>query len=109
MGETINYYFQELERINSTSEDVSTLYSNEWVSATRINAETKKEFSSWSEFFGPHPLDGDNFTTTQQYNLSSPRFDDSAVGDEEGNFTVFGYNSTTAAATPLYAAEDIIM
>lgn len=36
--------------------------SSEWVVTDRINAETGKNFSSWSEFYGPLPENGDYFS-----------------------------------------------
>jgi hypothetical protein len=61
MGSTLTDYFQSL---NSTNDDYSKLAADEWVATTRINADTHRNFTSWSEFFGPHTYNNDNFTTT---------------------------------------------
>jgi len=46
----------------------------------------------------------------QRYDLTDTLFDSQAVGDDNNNFTVFGYGPNSAAdATPAYAADDIII
>lgn len=37
---------------------------NEWVITPRLNAETGRNFTSWSEYFGPRNYQGDNFSLT---------------------------------------------
>lgn len=37
---------------------------DEWVVTPRLNAETGKNFTSWSEYFGPRAYKGDNFSLT---------------------------------------------
>ncbi|KAF8862096.1 hypothetical protein BDZ45DRAFT_224480 [Acephala macrosclerotiorum] len=109
MGTAITSYF---ETFNSTSSTYEDLITNEWVAITKINADTNQLFTSWAEEFGPHSFDGDNFTTTQRYDLTNTLFDSQAVADDNNNFTVFGYGSNSASASapaPAYAAEDIII
>jgi hypothetical protein len=108
IGQTTTTYFQSL---SSTSNDFITLIASEWVATERINANTNQTFASWAEFFGPQEDNGDEFTTTQRYNLSNTLFDEAAVGDLNGGFVVYGYgnNSAPANAEPPYAAEDIII
>ncbi|KAF4635118.1 hypothetical protein G7Y89_g2987 [Cudoniella acicularis] len=108
MGTAITEYFQLFNSTSSTYEDLIT---DEWVATTKINADTNQLFTSWSEEFGPHSFDGDNFTATQRYNLTNTLFDSVAVDDTNDNFTVFGYgsNSASANAVPAYAADDIII
>jgi Peptidase family S41 len=76
-----------------------------WVSSDLLNAETEENFTSWGEFFGPHEHNGDQFTTTQQYNLSSDIFDIEA----SGGIVVYGYGSRPATTPQPYAAEDIVI
>jgi hypothetical protein len=109
MGNTITEYFGLFE---NTDEMYADLISNEWVATTKINADTNQLFKSWPEEFGrPQSFDGDNFTTTQRYDLADTFFDSIAVDDQNKTFTVFGYgsNAAPANAAPAYAAEDIII
>jgi len=108
IGQTTTTYFQSL---SSTSDDFTTLIASEWVATERLNANTNHTFASWPEFFGPQAAFGDEFTTTQRYNLANTLFDEAAVGDVNGGFVVYGYgnNSAPASAEPPYAAEDIII
>ncbi|KAN0113262.1 hypothetical protein V8E51_006213 [Hyaloscypha variabilis] len=108
IGQTTTTYFQSL---SSTSGDFTTLIASEWVATERLNANTNRTFASWPEFFGPQAANGDEFTTTQRYNLANTLFDEAAVGDVNGGFVVYGYgnNSAPASAEPPYAAEDIII
>ena len=106
MGQTITTYF---EGLNDT--DSYPLVADEWVVTDRINAETNRTFSSWAEFFGPHAFDGDEFTTTQRYNLSDTAFVEGAVGYPNETFTIYGYDNEPSPANnaPPFAAEDIII
>ena len=64
MGKTLTEYWA-----TTTEEDPDHfyLYSNEWVALTRINTETKQNFTSWEEFYGPHVFNGGDFTTTVSF------------------------------------------
>lgn len=109
MGNTITEYFGLFD---NTSAIFGDLITNEWVATTKINADTNQLFTSWSEEFGgPHSFGGDNFTTTQRYDLADTVFDYTAVDDPNENFTVFGFGSKQAPANavPAYVAEDIII
>jgi hypothetical protein len=110
MGETMTDHWNSL---NNADDDYLDLAANEWVATDRLNANTDQNFSSWAEFFGPHLYDGDDFTTTQRYNLTSFIFDVAAVDDEDEDisFAVYGYGANPAPpnAAPPYAAEDIII
>ncbi|KKY20342.1 putative peptidase s41 family protein [Diplodia seriata] len=55
-----------------------SLASDEWVVTDRLNADTGDNFTSWAEFYGPRTYHGDDFSLTEQYNLSSPVFADTA-------------------------------
>jgi hypothetical protein len=61
MGDSITSYFDSLDE---DDDDYYSLVADEWVSSTRVNADTGRNFSSWAEFYGPHPHNGDTFTTT---------------------------------------------
>lgn len=61
MGDTLTSYFDSL---TEDDDDFYSLVADEWVSSTRINANTGQNFSSWAEFYGPHAFNGDTFTTT---------------------------------------------
>jgi hypothetical protein len=109
LGQTLTLAFTNL---TSTNDTYFQLVDSEWVATTRINANTNHTFASWPEFFGPSQDNGDYFTTTQRYDLNNDNFVASAFGDDsDGNFTVFGYSSQSAASkiAPPYAAENIIM
>ena len=82
---------------------------DEFVALPRINALTGQNFSSWEEFYGPNNVNGDLYTTPQQYNLSSLIFDVEARG---GNVqtAIFGYaNNPATYPDPPWAAQDIIL
>jgi hypothetical protein len=109
MGSTITEYFGLFDTTDQMYEDLIT---NEWVATSKINADTNKLFASWEEEFGPpRSFDGDNFTTTQRYDLADTFFDSVAVDAPNKTYTVFGYgsNAAPANAAPAYAAEDIII
>ncbi|OJD30401.1 peptidase s41 family protein [Diplodia corticola] len=55
-----------------------SLASDEWVVTDRLNADTGENFTSWADFYGPRAYHGDDFSLTEQYNLSSPVFADTA-------------------------------
>jgi hypothetical protein len=126
MGQTITNYFDSL----STTEEDYYLIGDEWVATDLIDANTNRNFTSWSEFFGPHLYGGDNFTTVvsptsddvelhddvvdwywcwqQRYNLSSLLYDETATN---ATFAVYGYGANPAPpnASPPWAAEDIVL
>lgn len=107
MGSTITRYWDEL---NSTDENYDILSASEWVATNRIDAGTSSLFTGWPEFFGPHTVDGDNFTTVQRYNLSDSNFDVSATDDEDDDFAVYGYDANPPTTlVPPYVALDIII
>lgn len=51
--------------------DYEFLLSDEWVITPRINAATGKNFTSWEEYAGPVLANGDAFSLTERFNLSS--------------------------------------
>ena len=80
--------------------------SNEWIVTNRINAATGKDFASWSEFYGPETSNGDNFSGSQQYNLSDADFNYAAFGDYP-----FGYDpdAPITNTSPPWAPQDIVI
>lgn len=60
LGTTFTQYFDGPD-LNTSY--YNALVVNDWVSSSRINAETGQNFSSWGEFFGPHLIHDDYFTT----------------------------------------------
>jgi len=61
LGNTFTNYF-DTQPLNP--EDYSLLSASDWVATSLLNAETGENFTSWGEFFGPHPYNGDQFTST---------------------------------------------
>lgn len=106
VGQAITDIFQG---VNLTQHRLDA--SDEWAAIERIDANTDKDFTSWEEFFGPHPYDGDEFTTVQRYDLSNTEFVQASVGFPNETFIVHGYgaDSNIAQDTPPFAAEDIII
>ena len=54
-------------------DEYDELIADVWVSTVYLNAATGTNFTSWPEFFGPHPYNGDNFTTVVRTNDCSTR------------------------------------
>jgi hypothetical protein len=69
-----------------------------------LDADTGMNFTSWGQYFGPHPDNGDFFTTTQRDNLSSIIFDDEALG-----IVVYGFANETITSPQPFEAEDIVI
>ncbi|TVY89811.1 Peptidase S41 family protein, partial [Lachnellula willkommii] len=107
MGEAVTSYWQGL---NDTDADYYDFYDDEWMPLTRINADTNDNFTSWSEFYGPHVYNGDSFTTTQRYDFNDNLFSTLSTDDEDDDgFTVYGTDGRPANTTQPYAAKDIII
>ncbi|KAK1990787.1 peptidase S41 family protein [Colletotrichum falcatum] len=58
--------------------DKSSLVADEWVIATRLNADTGRNYSSWEEYQGPLTYNGDGFTRVERYDLANPSFHEAA-------------------------------
>lgn len=70
MGKSLTEYYGGL---STTSPDYETLAADEWIATPRLNAETNVNFTSWTEFYGPHEYNGDSFTTNvSQFRPFSP-------------------------------------
>jgi hypothetical protein len=59
MGRTLTNYFDGLP---TTDPDYEALIADEWVSSTRLNADTDANFTSWAEYYGPRVGSNDQFT-----------------------------------------------
>lgn len=101
LGNTFTTYYNTQSLNDSFFYELST---SDWVATNYINAETGRNFTSWDQFFGPQEHNGDYFTATQRYNLSSIIFDVVA----SGGIVVHGYNGSATPAQP-YKAEDIVI
>lgn len=77
LGESFTAYFDGLTTENP---DYDYTVSNDWVITPRLNAETGRNFTTWSEYYGPVQEKGDLFSVTERYNLSSEIFDFSLFG-----------------------------
>lgn len=99
IGNTATIYFDTNRSPNATVYDA--VASNVWVATDRLNAVTNQNFTSWGEFFGPHPINGDTFTTVQRENISSAIFDENTLGIDI-------YGAARPAKSPqLYDPADI--
>lgn len=101
IGNTFTTYYQSNQSANSSVYDALSV--SDWVATDRLNAETSQNFSSWSEFFGPHVYNDDSFTTVQRENLTSSLFDIEALGID-----IYG-ESVPATNPQFYTQENIIL
>lgn len=72
LGEAYTAYFDDLEPEDPRYND---FVANEWVITPRLNAATGQNFTGWAEYIGPVEENGDSFSLTERYNLSSSVFD----------------------------------
>lgn len=61
LGGAITAYWDSLPSNNHSYVD---LVANEWVITDRLNAVTGRNFTAWSEYYGPVTYHGDNFSLT---------------------------------------------
>jgi hypothetical protein len=107
IGQSFNTFFDNMSPGDDFyEENYSELISSEWVVTDRINAETRRNFSSWAEYFGPRLVKGNPFTLTQQYNLSSEVFDDDNLAIDWPSDV---FNTSAPKESFPWAAEDIII
>ena len=102
IGNTLTQYFDENEV--KDSDDYAFLAATVFVATARINPETNENFTSWGEYFGPHPYNGDLFTTVHRVNTSSSIYDHAALGID-----VYGSPQRPAASPAYYKPEDITL
>lgn len=103
IGQTYSSYFDALESDDDYYED---MISSEWVVTDRINAQTGQNFTSWAEYFGPRRVNDNLFTLTQQYNLSSPLFNENNLAIDWPSEV---FNTSAPKESFPWAAKDIII
>ncbi|KAL9086788.1 MAG: hypothetical protein Q9165_006935 [Trypethelium subeluteriae] len=98
LGGAITGYFDETQD--------ETFAADEWVITDRLNAVTGQNFSSWEEYFGPLAYQGDLFSLTERYNLSSEVFDEWAFD----GWLPYGYTPDTPVTTSQpFDADNILL
>ena len=108
LGNTFTTYYNT-QQTNQSFYDA--LSADIWVASGYLNAATGTNFTSWPEFFGPHPDNGDTFTTIQRDNLSSIIFDENATDDSDtsSGIVIYGYGNRSATSPQPFAADQIIL
>ncbi|PLN77320.1 hypothetical protein BDW42DRAFT_177124 [Aspergillus taichungensis] len=100
LGSTLTPYWQNL---TTNSSAYSALLTNEWVVASRLNADTDQNFTSWDDYFySPASYGRDHFTHSERYDPSNHLFT-----LEAADITTDNRNSSHPAQP--YEAEDIII
>ncbi|PKY00846.1 hypothetical protein P168DRAFT_285003 [Aspergillus campestris IBT 28561] len=100
LGSTLTPYWQNLTTNHSA---YSTLLTNEWVVASRLDADTGQNFTAWDDYFhSPASYGGDHFTNLERYDPSDRLF-----ASEAADITTDNLNSSHS--TQPYQAEDIII
>ena len=75
LGENVNAYWASLDKSDYLYYD---LLKNPWLKTNKVNAATDQNFTSWSDYYGPHEsFEGDGFTATVS-TLVSIQLDDGA-------------------------------
>lgn len=108
LGNTFTTYYNTQQLNQSFYEAMSA---DVWVASVYLNAATDANFTSWPEFFGPHPDHGDLFTTVQRNNFSSAIFDENASDDSDtsSGIVIYGYGNRSATSPQPFAADQIIL
>ena len=108
LGTTFTTYYTTQQLNESFYEALSA---DVWVAPVYLNAATGANFTSWPEFFGPHPDRGDLFTTVQRDNLSSIIFDENATDDSDtsSGIVIYGYGNRSATSPQPFSADQIIL
>ena len=108
LGNTFTTYYNTQQMNESFYEALSA---DVWVAPVYLNAATGANFTSWPEFFGPHPDHGDLFTTVQRDNLSSIIFDENASDDSDtsSGIVIYGYGNRSVTAPQPFAADQIVL
>ena len=108
LGNTFTTYYTT-QQINESFYEA--LSADVWVAPVYLNAATGANFTSWPEFFGPHPDHGDLFTTVQRDNFSSIIFDENASDDSDisSGIVIYGYGNRSATSPQPFAADQIIL
>lgn len=108
LGNTFTTVYNTLQLNQSFYESLSA---DIWVAPVYLNAATGANFTSWPEFFGPHPDHGDLFTTIQRDNLSSIIFDENATDDSDtsSGIVIYGYGNRSTTSPQPFSADQIIL
>ena len=108
LGNTLTTYYST-QQINESFYEA--LSADVWVAPVYLNAATGANFTSWPEFFGPHPDHGDVFTTVQRDNLSSIIFDENASDDSDtsSGIVIYGYGDRSVTSPQPFDADQIIL
>ncbi|KAM0798969.1 hypothetical protein BDR22DRAFT_857304 [Usnea florida] len=101
IGNTFTQFYQDQRSQNSSVYD--DLSASDFVATSRIDVETNQNFTSWAQFFGPHPFNDDLFTTVQRENISDSLFDNETLGIQITGASV------PATSGQLYDPENIIL
>ena len=101
LGSTLTSYWQNLTTNDGA---YSTLLTNEWVVASRLDTDTGQKFKAWDDYFhSPASYGGDHFTNSERYDPSNHLFTSEAAGIITIN------NLEPSHPTQPYQAEDIII
>ncbi|KAG6355630.1 hypothetical protein INS49_003592 [Diaporthe citri] len=105
LGTSLTEYWTELA---ADDEDKSDLAANEWVITDRLNAQTRQNFTSWAEYFGPRREEnGDTFSLVEQYDLANRVFDWAAFQQWAPiHYLDDNFNSS---ALPPWASQDVVI
>jgi hypothetical protein len=103
IGKSFNSAFNTFPTDNPHRDE---FLASEWIVTDRINAQTEQQYTSWPEYFGPLPMHDDDFTTTQEYNLTDRYFTyyNLGVAWNDGAF-----NTSDPKPRGPWAAKDIIL
>lgn len=84
------------------------LAANEWVITDRLNAQTRQNFTSWAEYFGPIPEEnGDNFSLVEQYDLANRVFDFASFQQWAPENYLDGHFNSSASSP--WASHDVVL
>ncbi|KAK9785210.1 putative Tail specific protease domain-containing protein [Seiridium cardinale] len=107
LGDTkTNFWSSLLSTEDDDKELKQFLASDEWVIVDRLNAATGRNFTSWSEYFGPLEENGDLFSLTERYDLANVLFDEAAF---DGWFPAEYIPGDEPAGPGPWKAEDVVI
>jgi hypothetical protein len=72
--------------------------------------ENGQPFASWSDFFGPLQVNGDNFTNYYQWDYSDVLYDQVTSGGEDQEspgITITGYGDLSSLTAPAFASSNV--
>lgn len=105
-GESISGYFQNATNAKKAKQTsvyaADTLFfgGSPFNFAEQLNV-AEQDFASWQEFYGPHQIHNDSFTSLVRYNLSDPY--------QTVDVPVYGYGNDSKPQPQTFAAEDIVL